>query len=160
MNQHEIKDRLPLLDDNGHLVEPGFAKHPCWMYSRKAITASKYRIKEWDYYYIINDDFALALTIADNSYMGLDSISFIHFGEDPWEQTKSPMQFFTMGSKHLPNSPEGGSVSSKGGSHSISFRKYGDIKKLSFNFKNFMGKTGIEGEITLSEKIQELSTIT
>lgn len=150
MNQHEITDTLPLLDDNGHLFEPGFAKHPCWLYSRKAVAASKFRIKEWDYYYIINGDFALALTIADNSYMGLDSISFIHFGDDPWEQTKSPLQFFTMGSKLLPNSPEGGSVSSKGGNHSISFRKYGNIKKLSFNFRNFMGKTGIEGEITLS----------
>ena len=150
MRNHEVINKHSLLDENGSLIEPGWSRSLIQSYDRNMIKKRKTRIKEWDYYYIINDDFALALTIADNSYMGLDSISFIHFGEDPWEQTKSPMQFFTMGSKHLPNSPEGGSVSSKGGSHSISFRKYGDIKKLSFNFKNFMGKTGIEGEITLS----------
>lgn len=150
MNQNEIFKSCPLLDDNGHLVEPGFAKHPYWMYSRKAVTASKLRIKEWDYYYIINDDFALALTIADNSYMGLDSISFIDFRDKPWEHTLSPMQFFTLGRKLFPNSPEGGSVSSAGKNHSISFRKYGDVKKLTFNFKNFMGKSGIEGEIILT----------
>ena len=37
--------------------------------------AGKLRIKEWDYYCVNNGHFALALTIADNSYMGLDSIS-------------------------------------------------------------------------------------
>lgn len=34
------------------------------------------RLKEWDYYLISNGHIAVALTIADNSYMGLDSISF------------------------------------------------------------------------------------
>ena len=33
-------------------------------------------MKEWDYYYVGNDHFGVALTIADNSYMGLDSISY------------------------------------------------------------------------------------
>ena len=42
------------------------------------------RIKEWDYYLVMNGQFALALTIADNSYMGLDSISLLDF----WENTQ------------------------------------------------------------------------
>lgn len=33
-------------------------------------------MKEWDYYYVGNDHFGVALTIADNSYMELDSISY------------------------------------------------------------------------------------
>ena len=35
------------------------------------------RIKEWDYYYIGNDHFGL--TIADNYYIGLGSVSFLDF---------------------------------------------------------------------------------
>jgi len=37
------------------------------------------RIKEWDYYLIYNDHFGVALTVDDNSYMGLMSISFLDF---------------------------------------------------------------------------------
>ena len=45
-------------------------------YDRSRIKAGKTRIKEWDYYLIHNDRFGVALTVADNSYMGLVSISF------------------------------------------------------------------------------------
>ena len=75
MNQHEITERRPLLDASGNLTEPGYAKSLLPIYRRGDIKANKLRIKEWDYYCINNGHFALALTIADNSYMGLDSIS-------------------------------------------------------------------------------------
>lgn len=149
MEQTEITQKCPLLDDQGRLVAPGYAKRPYWTYSRKDVTASRYRIKEWDYYYIICDKFAVALTIADNSYMGLDSISFISFVDNPWECTQSPMQLFPMGKKHLPNSPEGGSVSSQGRNHHILFRRFADHKKLTFHCDKFIGSTPIEGEITI-----------
>ena len=41
-------------------------------------------LKEWDYYLVSNGRFALALTIADNGYMGLDSISLLDL-EEKWE---------------------------------------------------------------------------
>ena len=71
MNQHEITERRPLLDASGNLTEPGYAKSLLPVYRRGDIKANKLRIKEWDYYCINNGHFALALTIADNSYMGL-----------------------------------------------------------------------------------------
>ena len=79
MDQHQIKMRHPLLDEKGRLIEAGYAKELLMDYDRSAIKAGKLRIKEWDYYLIACDDFAVALTIADNSYMGLDSISLIRF---------------------------------------------------------------------------------
>ena len=75
MNQHEITSKHPLLDENGHLIETGYAKNLILDYDRKAIKANSLRIKEWDYYLIYNDDFGVALTVDDNSYMALDSIS-------------------------------------------------------------------------------------
>ena len=91
MNQHEITERRPLLDASGNLTEPGYAKTLLPIYRRNDIKANKLRIKEWDYYCINNGHFALALTIADNSYMGLDSISLLNLDEG-WEITKSPMK--------------------------------------------------------------------
>ena len=55
MNQHEITSRHPLLDEKGHLMEPGYTKGLLMDYDRKAIRAGKLRIKEWDYYYIGNN---------------------------------------------------------------------------------------------------------
>ena len=75
--QHEITRERSLLDANGNIAEPGFARSALPIYSRRAVKAPAVRIKEWDYYLINNGRWALALTVADNGYMGLDSISFI-----------------------------------------------------------------------------------
>ena len=77
--QHRITSRHALLDEQGRLTEPGYATELLLEYDRKAIKASKLRIKEWDYYLVTCDDFAIALTIDDNSYMGLDRSSDNHF---------------------------------------------------------------------------------
>ncbi|MBR0131196.1 MAG: DUF2804 family protein, partial [Firmicutes bacterium] len=88
--QHEIKNRHALLDEKGQLTEPGYATSLILDYDRNAIKANKMRIKEWDYYLVTCDDFAVALTIDDNSYMGLDSISLLDF-RTGMQITTSPM---------------------------------------------------------------------
>ncbi len=103
MEQHEITQAGPLLDEQGSLREAGYAKKLLPVYDRARIRGKALRIKEWDYYLVMNGQFALALTIADNSYMGLDSISFMDF----WEKaqiTKSPMRLMPMGSTGMPAS--------------------------------------------------------
>ena len=90
---HEIKERHALLDERGRLIEPGYTKGLLMDYDRKAIRGGAMRIKEWDYYLVTTQDFAVALTIDDNSYMGLDSISLLDF-KLRWEHTNSPMAFF------------------------------------------------------------------
>ena len=99
--QHEITTSAPLLGKDGDLLEPGWARSLLPVYRRADIKASPMRIKEWDYYLINNGRFALALTVADNGYMGLDSVSLLDF-EEGWEITKSPMSFLPLGKKHLP----------------------------------------------------------
>ena len=105
-NQHQLSSG-PLLDENGNLNEAGFSTSLVREYDRKQIKGLKSRIKEWDYYYIGNKDFGVALTIADNSYMALASVSFLNFktGE---QITKSKMKFFTFGKLFLPSSSNEG----------------------------------------------------
>ena len=62
--QHEITKTQKLLDSNGNIAEPGFAKKLFWQYDRADIKAPKIRIKEWDYYYIGNQDYGLCLTLS------------------------------------------------------------------------------------------------
>ena len=98
-----------LLDENGHLVEAGYATSLVKEYSRGDIKANKWRIKEWDYYLIYNDNYGVALTIDDNSYMGLNSITLLDFSV-PCETTKSPMVFLTKGKVGFPNTSKVGDV--------------------------------------------------
>ena len=107
--QHEILSPVPLLDENGNLTEPGYAKKLLPVYRRSDIRASALRIKEWDYYLVNNGRFALALTVADNGYMGMDSISLLDFTEG-WEITTSPMSVLPMGKIRMPETSAKGTV--------------------------------------------------
>lgn len=145
---HEITERGKLLL-NGELREAGYSKRMLLEYDRKDIKACPVRIKEWDYYLITNGRYALALTIADNSYMGLDSVSLLDFGESPWEQTTSPMQFFTFGKKNFPSVSDSGNVYSSGKKHRISFEIIDGKRVLDFHMDNFRDGKPIEGHVEL-----------
>lgn len=113
--QHEITTSGPLLGSDGNLLEPGWARSLLPVYRRADIKASAMRIKEWDYYLITDGHIGLALTIADNGYMGLDSVSFLDF-DGKWEKTTSRMRALPLGRTQLPeSSAEGASEISKGG---------------------------------------------
>ncbi len=156
--QHQITQQGSLLKENGDLREPGYAKSLLLNYDRSAIKAGKLRIKEWDYYLITNPRFGVALTIADNSYMGLDSVSFLHF-EEVWEKTQSYMQFLTLGGKKLPRSSQNGNVASAGKHYAITFERLADKRVLRFNADKFLSGKAISGEIMLSEEPQESMVI-
>ena len=84
--QREIIEGGRLLNDSGSLNEAGWARSLIKEYSRSDIKANPLRIKEWDYYLVSDGRKALALTIADNSYMGMYSASWLDF-EEPRDRT-------------------------------------------------------------------------
>ena len=157
--QHEITRAMPLLDQQGNLTEPGYAKKLLPVYRRADIRAGKSRIKEWDYYLINNGRFALALTIADNSYMGLDSISLLDFDER-WEITKSPMSLFPFGRVHLPESSAAGSVRHSGKGYSISFENDGKGRRvLTASMERFGVAGALSAEVELFDEPEESMVI-
>lgn len=148
--QHEITRRHDLLRPNGTLSEAGYATSLILDYDRSAIKANKFRIKEWDYYLVANRDFAVALTIADNSYMGLDSISFLDL-QKPWQHTKNSMRLFPMGRTHMPETSEYGYTESFCKNHFLSFRKEKDRRFLKFHMDHFYDHKTLDGEISLED---------
>mgnify|MGYP001253902595 CR=1 FL=1 len=100
-NQFRMTDG-PLLDAQGQLIEKGYQTRLSRVYDRSAIRAGALRIKEWDYYCVTSGSKVLALTIADNSYMGLDSISLLDV-DAGWQHTRSIMRAFPMGKTGLPS---------------------------------------------------------
>ena len=149
MNQHEIIKAHDLLDENGHLIECGYAKSLILNYDRNKIKANNLRIKEWDYYLVYNDDFAVALTIDDNSYMALDSISLIDF-KNKTEITTSPMKLFTLGKRNFPSSSKIGDIKVNEKTHRMSFEIVDNKRILKFEMYNFKDNKPIKGEIELT----------
>ena len=157
--QHEITRRIPLLDASGNLTEAGYAKSLLPVYDRRKVRGGLTRLKEWDYYLVMNSRFALALTVADNSYMGLDSVSFLHFGEKPWEITKSAMRPFPMGSTALPSTSAGGTTASSGKHHGIFFNTADGKRVLMAAMDDFRDGQRLEARVTLTEEPEESMVI-
>ena len=79
MSKQVLLTKGPLLNNKGNLNQAGYGFNLKKEYNRKTIKKMAFRIKEWDYYYIGDDKYGIALTVADNSYMSLVSISVLDF---------------------------------------------------------------------------------
>ena len=156
--QHEIVKSAALLDKNGNIAEPGWARLLISRYSRADIKAHPIRIKEWDYYLISNDRFALALTIADNGYMGLISASVLDF-EKPWEQTTSVMTAFPMGKYKLPETSAAGVTSYTDSRVNMRFEAANGVRHISCVFHKFLRDETLEAELTLTDEPQHSMVI-
>lgn len=169
--QREITESKPLLDAKGNLTEVGYSKKLIQKYDKRAIKTSRLRLKEWDYYYVGNEHYGVALTIADNGYMGLDSISFLMFdkalrGLDvpgklamPWEITKSSMKALTLGCACLPETSEEGISESMGRGYRICFEATKEKKHLMAYMENFKYGQTLELDIELNHIPEESMVI-
>lgn len=157
--QYEITEAIPLLDERGSLTRAGYAKRLLPVYDRKKVKGGITRLKEWDYYYVGSERFGVALTVADNSYMGLDSISFLSFEGEPWEITKSPMSAFPMGRTGLPSTSAAGITASSGKHHAILFQVGDGKRQLTAHMDSFRDGQPIDVQITLSGEPEESMVI-
>lgn len=156
--QHEIVTRAPLLNKEGNISEPGWARSLISEYRRSDIKASPLRIKEWDYYIVSNDRFALALTIADNGYMGLISASVLDF-EKPWEKTESVMTLMPMGKYKLSETSLSGTTHYADKRVKMTFSVEEGQRHLSCAFDRFLGDEALNADIILSETPEESMVI-
>lgn len=158
--QHQITAPQKLLDASGNIAEPGYAKKLFWQYDRADIKAPKIRIKEWDYYYIGNQDYGLCLTISDVGYVSSLSISLLGFGAEPFQFNDSELGFFPMGKLHLPFTSETGDMSAKAGTLEMTFTNDGKTRHLFGAYDNFVnsGKT-LTFDVVLSDIPEESMVI-
>ncbi len=138
-----------LLDENGVLTGSGYAFSQVKKYDRAAIKANGLRIKEWDYYCFGDDEHAVALTIADNSYMSLCSASVLDFVNVGYV-TKSKIGLLSLGKLNLPSSCGKGDVLFDKSGLRMKFELLEDgRRKLECLYKNYIDKKDFECEIEL-----------
>ena len=148
----------PLLTEKGTLAEAGYATSLVKTYDRGAIRGGAARIKEWDYYLIHNGRYGIALTIADNSYMGMLSASFLDF-EAKTEKTTSPMFWLPFGGTRFPASSEAGDIVKRIKGASGSFTHECGGRRLVFHLDRFDGDKALDCDILLTQEPQDTMVI-
>ncbi|HZJ83417.1 MAG TPA: DUF2804 domain-containing protein [Clostridia bacterium] len=68
--QNQIINPSNLIDVDGTLVQKGYSTHSVLNYNRESIKARSWRIKEWDFYQVSNNEFCIQMTIGHVSYVG------------------------------------------------------------------------------------------
>jgi len=146
--QIEITQPGNLLNDKGSLTQKGWAKYLLLSYNRLAIKASKFRIKEWDYYCILEKEFGLAITVADNSYLSIISLTIFDFIDNK-ETSDMVIIPFTMGKLSMPSSSAKGDVIVEHKKVNISLSHQDGNRQIDFEFPSFAKGKGIKGSFSL-----------
>ena len=153
MRNHEVTEVQKLLK-KGQIAEPGWSRKMVQSYDRKDIKAPKWRIKEWDYYLIMNEDFAVALTVNDMGYLGMLSASFIDL-KNKWEHTETELTLAPMGKFQMPYHTGESVISQKAEKSSFEFITKKGERHLLCEFKGFDGEKDFSCDITLHEPEQD-----
>ena len=148
---HEVTDPRMLLDKQGELCEPGWSRSLIQKYDRKMIKAPQWRIKEWDYYLVLSDGFGVAFTISDDGYIGLQSVSLLLFGDNPWEHTETVLNAFPMGKLKLPADSSEAVTEYKDKRLHMRFTAEKGIRHIRCSFSNFCDGKPLKCNIRLQQ---------
>ena len=148
--QHEIKTTGKLLNTEGKLKEAGWSKDLLLQYKKADIKAGKLRIKEWDYYAVLNNSFGIAFTISDNAYLGLVSVTFFNF-EQATEHTETVLTPLPLGKYKMPETSHAGNVTFENKRLKLEFIKTAGTREIRCYFKNFQNGNDLHAEIILMQ---------
>ncbi len=147
--QKEITSAGDLLDERGRLLTSGWARQPLLRYDRGRVAASALRIKEWDYYEIVNPEYGIVLLVYDIGYQARVVVKWMDFRSGVFEEL-GPTLWFTRGRMGLPPGSETGDVVfDHDGVRWTCRRREGGTRAFEFAFPGFRGGAGLSGEIEL-----------
>ena len=143
----EITEPSDLFDDNGVLIQDGWARKPIVRYNREKVRAKWHRLKEWDNYVINHPDYNFSVTIADVGYMGLVTFEVMDYKEEK-VYAGGLQKFFTKGTWNLPTSSEQGDIEFHNEMFDLTIKKLSDKREIIFDFPTFSEK-GLKGNLIL-----------
>jgi hypothetical protein len=155
--QNEITDSSNLFNDDGSLVQRGWARKPILNYNKDKIGKGWSRIKEWDHFSVLNKDFGFQLTIGDIGYLTQMSYVWLDF-EKKERDGKGLFKFFTK-SKILPlNSLEDSEIEFPTKKFKATISKQNNKRILTIDDPSFQDE-GIKGRIVLQDDPKTDNTV-
>lgn len=157
MKEHQLKEGR-LLNEQGLLNEAGYATKLVKIYDRSHIKVKGFRIKEWDYYFIGHDTMGIAVTVADNSYMWLTSVTLFDFTK-PSELTKTKMGWFSNGKLGMPSRSDEGDVIFHKAHQVIEFKVIDQKRFIHVEIPHFDKDEPLVADIVLEPSMKESMVI-
>jgi len=148
----------PLLNNKGKLIEAGYHTSLIKTYDKKLVKNSRMRLKEWDYYYVGNDDYGIALTVADNGYMWLLSATLLDFNLKK-EISKSKMGCIPFRRFNMPETSEKGDVIVQKGQWKIAYKVEKDKRHIEAEIPNFYKGDALVVDLHLDPMINDSMVI-
>jgi hypothetical protein len=155
--QQEMGDG-ELLDARGRLVARGYATEEVRRYRRSAVKAWPLRTKEWDYYCVLTDRYGLALTVADNDYLGFLSVTWLDFERRTFTSEEALIPF-PLGGMQMPESADSGDLAQETPKLSIAYAHVEDGRRISVEAPRFGGGRGLKGELFLQQSAMDRMVI-
>lgn len=103
--QKEIKEKGHVLDELGR-PNAGYSTRSLLHYDRRQIKAKPWRIKEWDFYQISNENLCLQFTIGHASYAGMVSLMLFDFVKGERLVDLNKILALPFGSLNMPDNAE------------------------------------------------------
>jgi len=153
-----ITTEHPLHDESGNLIEVGYATEPLLSYDRRRIRASKFRIKEWDYYFVGNRQKGLSFVVADNGYMGVGGVTVFDF-EKRHKQDCQRFSILPLGGLNLPPTSSSGRTLFKKGGMLIDMEASPEQKQITIDIDNFADRKPFHAELVLNDIPEETMVI-
>lgn len=152
-NQHQVTAPCELLDENGLLVNPGYATRPLWRYDRQKIKAGWHRIKEWDYYCIVSPEAGcgITFTLADLGYIGLAAVCWLDLKTPAFRQLDT-LSLLPRGRMGLPAASNAGTTRFQDRKISLEYAVEGKYRTIRIDAPGFIGPAGgkgLAGELAL-----------
>lgn len=76
--QNEITTKTPLLNTEGSLSNPGWCRRNLFTYNKENITASPWRLKEWDFYQVADGENMVQLNFFNISYASCITATYVN----------------------------------------------------------------------------------
>lgn len=147
--QNQIVNPTPLLNDKGELIQKGYSTQAVLTYNREQIKAAPWRVKEWDFYQVNNDDYCLQMTVGHVGYAGNVNVKLFEFATGIHYEI-SDILAFPFSSLNLPRSAEEGNVSFRGKHLTIDFELFEGGRRLKCKGIK-KGHPSIDVDVTLAQ---------
>ncbi len=150
---NEIVSRGPLLDDNGRLVQTGWARFPyldCNLENAGRLPLGLFqrlRLKRWDYYAVATPDLFFSVTLAHLGYVGTVFAYIVDFGRDALHEETLVIPLGR--GIALARNADSGSSNFDNGRVRVAFEAGDDERRLRLSWPGFDRPRGLEADIVL-----------
>ncbi|MEY8379795.1 DUF2804 domain-containing protein [Ileibacterium valens] len=157
MRNIEILRPISIFDTQGNLQTAGFARKGLFTYNRENLKVNRLKMKEWDYYLVMNHEIGVAFTLSDLGYIRMASVSFLNF-ETHEETTRTVLKAPSISYK-MPVSPRQGVCEFKSNDLLLRFESAPNGRHVYCEFKNFVGRSDFKADLWFTDLPKESMNI-